>query len=303
MTSEVRTDPLTGRQVIVATDRQSRPNLPDSPDDMGCPFCIGGREAPDPYDVRCFTNRWPSLPDGRAEVVLFSPDHDASLGTMGTERIRRVIDLWAERTEALGARNDVAYVLIFENRGAEIGATIPHPHGQIYAFAEVPPIPLDEASRAQARGSCAVCDEIDHGTLHESRTVATVGGWRAWVPEINAHPYGLVLAPTVHIGSLPETSDALRGDLASLLGTVLSGLDRYFDEQTPYMLWIHQRPTDAGSWPFAHLHVEVVPFRRARGVNRYVAGAELGSGIFINSVAAHDAAAHLRTICTSGAAS
>lgn len=295
MSDTVITDPLSGQRVIVAPDRQGRPNLPDE----GCPFCVGGREAPEPYDVRAFTNRWPSLGDGRAEVVLFSPDHDASLGGLPAEQISRVVELWSERTAALGARGDVDYVLIFENRGAEIGATIGHPHGQIYAFGEVPPVPATELDRARQRGSCALCDELDPPDSPGARLVATAGSWRAWVPAASAHPYGIVVAPTVHLGALPELTAPDRHDLAVILGTVLGGLDSLFDEETPYMLWIHQRPTDGGAWPWAHLHVEIVPFRRAKGVNRYVAGAELGSGIMINSVAATDAAANLRASCAS----
>jgi UDPglucose--hexose-1-phosphate uridylyltransferase len=293
MSDAVVTDPLSGRQVIVVPDRQTRPNLPED----GCPFCVGGHEAPAPYDVRWFVNRWPSLDGGRAEVVLFSPDHDASLGTLPVAQIARVIDLWVERTVELGARDDVGYVLIFENRGAEIGATIAHPHGQIYAYHQVPPVPATELARARERGSCALCDELGGTHTPGARLVAAVGNWRAWVPAASAHPYGMVIAPTPHRGALPDLGVAERTDLATILGEVLGGLDALFDEETPYMSWIHQRPTDGGDWPWSHLHFEIVPFRRAVDTNRYVAGAELGSGIFINSVAASDAAARLRTAC------
>lgn len=293
MSDTVVTDPLSGTQVIVVPDRQHRPNLPDE----GCPFCVGGREAPEPYDVHWFVNRWPSLADGRAEVVLFSPDHDASLGGLPRDQLRRVVDLWAERTAALAARDDVDYVLVFENRGAEIGATIHHPHGQIYAFDRIPPVPATELALAAQRGSCALCDEIGPGASPGDRLVVESGDWRAWIPAASAHPYGLLLAPTTHLGALGDLDDAGRDGLAACLGTALGGLDALFDEESPYMLWIHQRPSDGEPWPWAHLHVEVVPFRRAPGVNRYVAGAELGSGVYINSVAATDAARSLRTAC------
>jgi UDPglucose--hexose-1-phosphate uridylyltransferase len=285
VTSETRVDALTGTPVIMATHRQDRPNLPVS----GCPFCVGGLEAPEPYDVRWFANRWPTLGEGRAEVVLFSPDHDQSLGGLGPERVRRVVDLWAARTVELGSREDVDYVLVFENRGAEVGATIPHPHGQIYAFGEVPPIPARELDLADERGSCALCDE-EPG----ARVVSEHGGWRAWVPHASGHPYGMILASGAHLGSLVDLDDAGRDDLSVVLGDALARLDRRFDEPTPYLLWVHQRPTDGGDWPLAHVHIEIVPFRRAPGVNRYVASAELGSGTLINSVDPVDAARALR---------
>ena len=144
--SEVRVDPLTGATVVVAGARQDRPDRPE-----GCPFCVGGLEAPEPYDVRWFANRWPALPPGRAEVLLFSPEHDRTLATLGVDGVRRVVDLWADRTAAQAAEPDVAYVLAFENSGPEVGATIDHPHGQLYAFDHVPEVPApvsDPHSRA-----------------------------------------------------------------------------------------------------------------------------------------------------------
>ena len=105
----------------------------------------GGAEQ---YDVRWFPNRWPAMPDGRCEVILYTPDHDATFWSLGPEAVRKVVDLWAERSERLGAREDISYVLVFENRGAEVGATITHPHGQIYAFDFVPEAPLRESSTA-----------------------------------------------------------------------------------------------------------------------------------------------------------
>src|SRR4051794_12220888 len=117
-----RVDPYLGTVVHVVGTRQARPNLPSS----GCPFDVGGLEAPEPYDVRWFPNRWPAMPGDRCEVVLYTPDHDATMWSLGAARVRKVIDLWAERTTALGARDDVDFVLVFENRGAEVGATIAH---------------------------------------------------------------------------------------------------------------------------------------------------------------------------------
>src|SRR4029077_16223861 len=100
------------------------------------------------YDVRWFPNRWPAMPDGRCEVVLYTPEHDATFWSLGPQRVRNAVELWAARSEELGARPDITYVLVFENRGSEVGATIAHPHGQIYAFGFVPQLPLGEAERA-----------------------------------------------------------------------------------------------------------------------------------------------------------
>jgi UDPglucose--hexose-1-phosphate uridylyltransferase len=280
-----RTDRLSGDPVVVVGDRQDRPNLP-TVDEGGCPFCIGGIEAPEPYDVHWFPNRWPPLPDGRAEVVLYSPDHDATLATLGVEGVRRLVDLWAERTSALGERADVAYVLVFENRGAEVGATVAHPHGQIYAFDEVPPAALGELDHG---GACLLCEEAPL-----DRLVAGEGGWRAWVPHASSWPYGLVLAPESHVADLPSLTDRSADELAALLVDVFGRLDRVFGAPMPLMWWWHQRPTDGGDWPAAHLHAHVAPLLRAEGTPRFVAAGELGSGVYFNPVDPSAAAAALR---------
>ena len=277
----IRTDALTGQPTVIAGRRQARPNLPD----QSCPFCPGGLEAPDDYEVRSFVNRWPPLPDGRAEVVLYAPEHDLSLGSLAPARLQRIVELWAERTAELGQRGDVDYVLVFENRGPEVGATIRHPHGQIYAFSEVPPAAAVELDRPD----CVLCD-----TQPGERLVAEQGGWRAWVPEAATWPYGLVLAPSAHTPDLPAEVVSPAGGLPDLISEVFGRLDRLFDAPMPYMWWWHQRPTDGRTWPGAHLHAHVAPLLRAPGTPRFVAAGELGSGVFFNPVPPEVAAAHLR---------
>jgi UDPglucose--hexose-1-phosphate uridylyltransferase len=275
---DVRVDGHTGARTFVVASRQERPNLPE----VTCPFCPGGLEAPAAYEVRWFPNRWPAMPNGRCEVVLYTPEHDATFWSLGVEGARKVIDLWAERSAALGARDDIDYVLVFENRGSEVGATIAHPHGQIYAFDFVPDVPAGELARGDRLGEPG------------ERLVAEAPGWRAWVPEAPTFPYALVLATDADVPDLPSLGDAEREGLAQLLVDVLARLDRLFDAQTPYMLWIHQRPFDGGDWPGARLHVEIVSPWRAAGVTRYVAAGELGSGVFFNPVAPEEAARALR---------
>ena len=275
---DLREDEHTGVFTYVVGSRQKRPNLPVTT----CPFCPGGREAPEPYDVRWFTNRWPAMPDGRCEVILYTSNHDATFWSLGVEGAKRVVDVWADRSAELGSRDDIAYVLVFENRGAEVGATIPHPHGQIYAFDTVPELPLRE---------------LERGTLFDdpgSRLVATRPGWRAWVPEAPVFPYALRLVPDDDIPDLPSLDERGRTELAALLVDVLERLDRRFEAAVPYMLWIHQRPFDRGAWPGARLHIEIVTPWRSRGVPRYIAAGELGSGVFFNPVDPDDAAAELR---------
>lgn len=281
---ELRVDPLTGFEVQVVGSRQSRPNLPTA----GCPFCVGGTEAPEPYRVRAFTNRWPSFPDGRCEVVLYCPDHDQTLATLPVDHVREVIDLWAHRTEALGGRDGVDYVMPFENHGPAVGATIAHPHGQIFAFDRIPELPARELDRLKS--GHALLEHDPDG----AQVVAEHGGWRAWVPFASVHPYNVRIAPIAQTPDLPALDTAQRDGLAEMLIDVLGRLDHRFAQPMPYMMWWHQRPTDGRPWPQAWVHLEIAGPWRAEGVMRFVAAGELGSGSFINPVLPEEAAAALR---------
>ncbi len=283
-----RTDPLTGEIAYVVAKRQARPNLPS----VGCPFCPGGLEAPQPYDVKWFTNRWPAMPDGRTEVVLYTSDHDATFASLGATGARRVVDLWAERTLELGARDDVSYVLIFENKGPEVGATIAHPHGQIYAFDVVPP-----RARAELERGDASAFGPDAPGAGSERLVSEHGEWRSWVPWAASWPYELLLAPRNPEPDLPSLDGPHRDDLAATLVDSLARLDSLFDAPMPYMLWFHQRPTDGRHWPSAWLHAHVAPLYRAGGTPRFVAAGELGSDVYFNPIDPDDAAAALREAC------
>ena len=274
-----RTDPWSGARVYVVGSRQARPNLPS----RGCPFCPGGLEAPEPYEVRWFQNRWPAMTGERCEVVLYTPDHDATFPSLGIDGARRVVDLWADRTAELGARPDVDYVLVFENRGPEVGATIPHPHGQIYAYDHVPERPR----RLLHNGWTPDADAGDR-RLHRT------GGWQAWVPPAPVFPIAMTLAPVEHVPDLPSLDGHRRDGLAAMLVDVLGGLDRMWDRAVPYMLWINQRPTDGGDWPDAWLSIEIVSPWRAAGVMRFIAAAEVGGGEFFNPVIPEDMAEQLR---------
>ncbi len=264
---------------MIVGSRQGRPNLPET----GCPFCPGGTEAPEPYDVRWFPNRWPAMPDSRCEVVLYTPEHDAEFWTLGQQGARRVVDLWADRTATLGARDDVDYVLVFENRGPEVGATIAHPHGQIYAYGSVPPEPLREL----------VDGVLDLPNPDDPLVVSDSGDWVAWVPNAATWPFELRLAQRQPAGALTDP-ECDRDGLAALLVDVLARLDQLFDEPMPYMLWIHQRPTDGEAWSDARLHLHITPLLRSKGVQRFVAAAELGAGLYFNPVEPRDAAQRLR---------
>jgi UDPglucose--hexose-1-phosphate uridylyltransferase len=280
--ADLRIDPLTGAQVLVTPWRQHRPNLPDGP----CPFCPGGLEAPEPYDVRSIKNRWPALPDGRHEVVLHAPEHCSSFSDLGEEQTARVVELWSARTVELGSRDDVAYVFVFENRGRKIGSTIEHPHSQVMAFSTIPPVPAAELSAT----ACQLCPAPDQDLL-----VTRQAGWQAAVPNAPSWPYELLISPLAHVADLPAAGPGLRTGLAVMLVDALTRLEKVLGPDTPYMLWIHQQPSDGAHYPSAHLHLHLAPALRAPGVTRHLSSAELGAGVFFDPVDPRQAAAQWRS--------
>jgi UDPglucose--hexose-1-phosphate uridylyltransferase len=279
---QLRIDPLTGARVIVTPWRQDRPNKPAGQ----CPFCPGGLEAPGRYDVRCIANRWPALPAGRHEVVLHSPRHAATFPALGATGTAKVIELWSERTAQLGARDDVGYVFVFENRGRAVGATIDHPHSQILALGTVPPIPLAELGS----GRCELCLPPADDLI-----VLRHPAWLARIPWAPSWPYELLIAPHRHLADLPAAGQTVRAELGLVLVECLTRLEQVLGQAEPYLLWIHQRPTDGRDWPAAHLHLHLAPVLRAPGTIRHLAAAEFGAGVFFDPVEPSAAAAALRS--------
>jgi UDPglucose--hexose-1-phosphate uridylyltransferase len=275
-----RLDPHSGARVHIVAARQNRPNLPSSE----CPFCVGGLESPEPYDVKSFANRWPALETGACEVVLYSSQHDATFASLGSSGIRNVIDLWAERTTQLQQQNDVDYVLIFENRGAEVGATISHPHGQIYAFDHVP-----------RRQHSILQSQWKPDLQPADRLVINGDHFVAYAQYAAIHPVSLVVAPHQQVSLLSQLGDELRDELASILHKTFVALDQLFDAPLPYMMWITQAPAKT-QYENAWLNIEIVSPWRAKGVQRYIAAAEVSTEEYFNPVDPADIAQRLRTL-------
>jgi UDPglucose--hexose-1-phosphate uridylyltransferase len=275
-----RLDPYSGARVHIVAARQNRPNLPTSE----CPFCVGGLESPEPYDVKSFANRWPALQTGACEVVLYSSQHDATFASLGGIGIRKVIDLWAERTTQLQQQSDVDYVLIFENRGAEVGATISHPHGQIYAFDHVP-----------RRQHSILQSQWKPDPQPADRLVINGDHFVAYAQYAAIHPVSLVVAPHQQVSLLSQLGDELRDELASILHKTFVALDQLFDAPLPYMMWITQAPAKT-QYENAWLNIEIVSPWRAKGVQRYIAAAEVSTEEYFNPVDPADIAQRLRTL-------
>lgn len=319
--TERRRDPVTGEWRTFATHRQDRTFLPPADQCPLCPTVEGGVPTEVPwsaFEVAVFENRFPSLVPsppspsvaamgvydvepaaGATEVIVYSDDHHATLTSLGVDRIRLLIDVWAERYAVLGGRDEVAYVFVFENRGETVGVTLHHPHGQVYAFPEIPPLAARELAAARshlaAHGTCVMCDVVGQERTEGVRLVGHNEGFVAYVPFAARFPYEVHVASHRHAPSLLDLSDPERDALASMLSDVVARYDGLFDFPLPYVMSMHQAPTDDGDWQsVSHFHIEFTPFHRSASKLKYLAGSELGGGAFLNDVAPEQAAASLR---------
>lgn len=300
--SELRRDPLTREQVVVAAHRQSRTHLP--PSDQ-CPLCpsTGGRqtEVPSPdYDVVAFENRFPSLSgnEGRCEVLCFSSEHDTCLAQLGARRMRTIVDAWADRSAALAQRPGIEQVYCFENRGPEIGVTLHHPHGQIYALPFVTPrtsTVLASARTHREETGGDLFEDILATERKGPRVVAENEHWTAFVPEAARWPVEVHVYPHRHVPDLPSLHGAERDAFADLYTDLLGRLDRLFDAPLPYISAWHQAPVrKSQDRDLSRLRLEVFSVRRAADKLKYLAGTESGMGVFINDVAPETTAQRLR---------
>jgi galactose-1-phosphate uridylyltransferase (family 1) len=321
--SQLRWDPLLGEWVVLASHRQTRTFLP--PADL-CPLCPtrpgkAPTEVPEAdFQVVVFENRFPSLATGverdvppsapgapltelrpgfgRCEVIVFTSEHDRSFATLGADRARLVVDVWAERTAELSAIDGVGQVFVFENSGEEIGVTLSHPHGQIYAYPFVTPrvekvLVAVERHRAQSGGDLFA--EVVEAERSGPRVVAANAHWTAFVPAAARWPYEVQLFPHRRVPDLPALDDAERDSLAGIYLDVLGRFARRFDTPMPYISSWNQAPVGRGrdDW---WLHLQLFSLRRAPGKLKYLAGSESGMGAFISDTTPEDVADQLRSL-------
>jgi UDPglucose--hexose-1-phosphate uridylyltransferase len=321
VTSEARHDPILDEWVVMASHRQTRIFMPPT---NRCPLCAttpdNPTEIPAPdYDVVVFENRFPSLaltaldvdpsvpidPDlverrparGRCEVVVFTSDHDRSFSQLPVERIRSVLDVWADRTADLGAMPGIEQVFPFENCGIEIGVTLTHPHGQIYAYPFVTPKTtrmLRSARRYREKmGRNLFAEVLAAERRLRERVVVENDNWTAFVPSAARWPVDVHLYPHRQMPDLTELNEAERDDFADLYQVVLRKLDALYDKRLPYIAGWHQAPVNSDR-DLAYLHLEVFSVQRAADKLKYLAGSESGMAVWINDATPEQIAQMLR---------
>ncbi|HYJ32726.1 MAG TPA: galactose-1-phosphate uridylyltransferase [Candidatus Binatia bacterium] len=316
-TPELRWHPLRAEWVDYAANRQERTFLPPAGYDPLAPTEPGGEptELPaGPWEVAVFENRFPSLAPGApeppgtlvptrpgrgaCEVVVYTQAAKGGLGDLELSRVEMLIDVWADRTRELGARPEIEYVMPFENRGVEVGATLQHPHGQIYAYPFVPPIPareLEEERRHRARSGRGLLETHLEAELADGRRILfDEEGVVAFVPVFARYPYEVWVAPRAPVPGLPDVDAPLRAAFARALRAVVRGYDALRGRPFPYVMVFHQAPTDGAAHPEAHLHVEFYPPYRTTERLKYLAGTEIGAGMFTNDALPEAKAAELQ---------
>ncbi|MDQ4069495.1 MAG: galactose-1-phosphate uridylyltransferase [Actinomycetota bacterium] len=285
--TERRYDPVSGEW------RTFAPAPPTGGD--GCAFCGGAFEAA-VIEARLASAEplvggselYPVAPSvGVTEVVVYSTDHDLGLAEMEVARLARIVEVWADRYSELGGRDDVAYVFIFEDRTG-----VGHPHGEIHAYPDIPPRARRELDVATAHiedyGTCVYCDVVARERSDGVRVVAHSRSFLAFVPFAARFPYELHVTSLRHAASLLDLTDPERLALAQVIRAVVRGYDRLFGSPLPYVMSMHQAPTDDGEHQHvSHFHIEFTPTRPP-------AGPELGAGAFISDTAPEQTAARLR---------
>lgn len=316
--STARFDRLTGEWVGIAGHRQTRIYQP--PADQ-CPLCpstaTNASEIPSPeYDVVVFENRFPSFAGagpaarvdglfttvpgvGRCEVVCFTSDHNTTFSQLTTERVGTVIQAWRDRTAALSAQQGIEQVFCFENRGAEIGVTLAHPHGQIYGYPFVTPhttAMLHQVERYRAQtGRNLFGDLIDGELADGARIVAQNEHWVAFVPFAGRWPVEVQIFPRSRVADLTELSDTQQAALPAIYLEVLRRMEGMFDDTLPAITAWHQAPVHQGRDDF-WLHLQILTIRRAPGKLKYLAGSESAMGAFVNDIPPEVAAERLRAV-------
>lgn len=316
--AELRFNPLLGTYTMVASNRAKRPQMPKD----WCPFCPGSGKVPENYDVLKYDNDFPVLrqnpPEmddvgshacglsdsietgfyrakeskGNCEVILYSPNHTASLHHQSVEHIRKLVDLWCERMKELSQIKDNKYIMMFENRGEEIGVTMPHPHGQIYAYSWVPQklqIELENAEKHFSQtGECIICRMNKEESAFSQRIIYENKSFYAYIPYFTDYPYGVFVTAKNHKNYFTDFNDDEKNDLAEMLKVVTGTFDKIFDRPFPYMMCVHQNPVNCekefpNSKDAYHFHIEFYTPLRGKNLIKYYASSESGAWAAANT--------------------
>ena len=312
--AELRFNPLTNDWVMIASHRQNRPQMPKD----WCPFCPGSGKVPDKFTVYEYDNDFPALsqtppvPDdvetriyktkpayGKCEVILYSPEHTVTLPELPVPHIRELVDLWTERYVKISEDEKIKYVFIFENRGAAVGVTMPHPHGQIYGYSVIPKkLELELRSCREhfdENGSCLVCDMLEDEVNDGRRVIFENEDFITFLPFFCEYPYGVYIAAKRHFSNLTQMTEREKDNLAKILKETAGMLDSLFDYTFPYMMCMYQNPVNSEDVSDCyHFHIAFYPPMRSADKIKFNASSETGAWAHCNPTAPEEKAKELR---------
>jgi UDPglucose--hexose-1-phosphate uridylyltransferase len=315
----LRWHPLRGEWVAYASHRQNRTFLP--PPDYNPLMPSQDPQHPTElpvgeYDIAVFDNRFPALSlessaapalivdtvpaNGACEVVVFTQDPSLSLSTLSLDRLELLLEVWGDRIQVLGEQPQIQYVLPFENKGAEVGVTLHHPHGQIYAYPHIPPVPSRMLSQQQTyfqQHHQSLLPELIQKEIADGQRILYQDELAiAWVPAWARYPYEVWVAPIHSCASFTELTPAQRSCLARALKTVLLKYDGLWQRSLPYLMAWFPAPTDGTPHPEWQLHCEFYPPYRTATKLKYLAGTELAAGLFANDTLPESIAQELQGV-------
>jgi UDPglucose--hexose-1-phosphate uridylyltransferase len=315
----LRWHPLRAEWVAYAGHRQNRTFLPPLEYNPLAPSTDPAHPTevpPGPWDVAVFDNLFPTFSmtahdppslivptkpaPGACEVVVFTQDSTSSLGRLPLWHLELVLEVWGDRYVTLGERREILYVFPFENRGVEVGVTLHHPHGQVYGYPVVPPIPAcaleQQREYLREHGTGLLEDFIARETAEKIRMLYDGMAAAAFMPVCARYAYEVWVAPRRAAASLAALTAAERRDFARALKTVLLQLDGLWNRSMPYILAFYQAPTDGAAHPEAHLHAQIYPALRMPNRLKYLAGSEIGAGVFTADTLPEQSAAELQAV-------
>ncbi len=312
--AELRFHPFIKDWIMIASHRQARPQMPKD----WCPFCPGSGRVPDDYDVLKYDNDFPALspeppePDdvatnflqtrpayGKCEVILYSPDHTVTLPELPLAHVQKLVALWQQRFEALRQDSQAKYVFIFENRGKEVGVTMPHPHGQVYAYPFLPKkLELEIAAAKEhlaETGRCLFCDWMHEEISDGRRVIFENAHFAVILPFFTEYPYGVYIISKAHKPYITDFDAQESAALAGIIRSTVGMLDSLFGRPFPYMMCMHNAPVN-GEDPSAyyHFHIEFFPPLRSREQIKFNASSETGAWAHCNPTAPEEKAVELR---------
>ncbi|MGH9629315.1 MAG: galactose-1-phosphate uridylyltransferase, partial [Bryobacteraceae bacterium] len=234
---------------------------------------------------------------GACDVVLYSPEHTQWPSQLTVDQWHKVIDLWTQRFDTLAAYPDVQYVMVFENTGEAIGVTMPHPHGQIYAFPFLPPVVETELQSArehfEKEKACLYCALLQREITDKVRVVAENESFVAFVPFAARFPNEIQIYSRRHFGSLPHMQDKESYYLAQMISVIRKKYDNLYGFLLPLMMVVRQAPAK-GSHSYFHFHIEFLPLQRSATKLKYLAAVETAAGTYLADTRAEERAEQLR---------